>query len=103
MTGPAGFRERPSRGARFWHTPSDAGCISASLRDMELQWLGPWDASRHRANTASARGECSWAAPCPEPAKWSVLVTYSGGESWWAACARHAATSAVLSTGKPAD
>ncbi|GAA3774545.1 hypothetical protein GCM10023083_09410 [Streptomyces phyllanthi] len=55
-----------------------------------------WDASHHKSDSASARGECAWAAPCPNPAKWSVLVTDAGGDSWWAVCAEHAATSSVL-------
>ncbi|MFG2991391.1 hypothetical protein ACGFZK_19245 [Streptomyces sp. NPDC048257] len=64
---------------------------------MELRKKHPWAADHHRIGTASARGECTWAAPCARPAAWSVLVGSAGGDSWWAACAAHATASAVLS------
>lgn len=32
MTGPAGFRERPSRGARFWRTRSDYQVVAREVR-----------------------------------------------------------------------
>ncbi|MER6392173.1 hypothetical protein ACFXEL_00800 [Streptomyces sp. NPDC059382] len=64
---------------------------------MELREKSPWAAANHRAGTASARGECTWAAPCPHPAAWSVRVSGARADSWWAACADHAATSPVLS------
>ncbi|MFJ3514741.1 MULTISPECIES: hypothetical protein [unclassified Streptomyces] len=64
---------------------------------MELREKYPWAADNHRAGTASARGECTWAAPCSHPAVWSVLVSSAGGDSWWAACTDHAHSSPVLS------
>ncbi len=64
---------------------------------MELQEKHPWSADHHRSGTLSARGDCTWAAPCPRPAAWSVQVSSAGGDSWWAACTEHAAASPVLS------
>lgn len=73
------------------------GPVSASIRRMELQEKRPWAADNHRSGSVSARGECTWAAPCPRPAVWSVRVSDAGGDSWWAACAEHADSSPVLS------
>ncbi|MBP2036368.1 hypothetical protein [Streptomyces avidinii] len=64
---------------------------------MELREKCTWAADNHRVGTASARGECTWAAPCSRPAVWSVLVSGTRGDSWWAACMDHAVTSTVLS------
>ncbi|MFF4266427.1 hypothetical protein ACFY7Y_18895 [Streptomyces virginiae] len=64
---------------------------------MELREKHPWAAAHHRVGTASARGECTWGAPCSLPAAWSVRVGAAAGDSWWAACRDHAAASTVLS------
>ncbi|MER5777168.1 hypothetical protein ABT144_23280 [Streptomyces sp. NPDC002039] len=64
---------------------------------MELREKLAWAAGNHRAGTASARGECTWGAPCAGRVEWSVRVTDAGGDSWWAACAKHAAASPLLS------
>ncbi|MFJ8567118.1 hypothetical protein [Streptomyces sp. NPDC093514] len=64
---------------------------------MELREKHSWAADHHRIGTASARGECTWGAPCSRPAAWSVLVNSAGRDSWWAACTAHATASAVLS------
>lgn len=66
---------------------------------MELREKYPWAAAHHRVGTASARGACTWGAPCSHPAAWSVRVSDAGGDSWWAACQDHAAASTVLSPG----
>ncbi|MFI5546662.1 hypothetical protein ACIA6E_23150 [Streptomyces sp. NPDC051815] len=68
---------------------------------MELEEKHPWEPHHHRDGTASARGECTWAAPCPRPAAWSVRVRDAGGESWWAACTEHLESSAVLTPTTP--
>ncbi|MFD6877994.1 MULTISPECIES: hypothetical protein [unclassified Streptomyces] len=64
---------------------------------MELREKRPWAAGNHGAGTASARGECTWGAPCSRPPVWSVRVGDAGGDSWWAACADHDAASTTLS------
>lgn len=67
------------------------------MAPMELREKCEWAADNHGAGTASARGECTWAAPCSHPAVWSVRVSSAVGDSWWAACADHATASTVLS------
>ncbi|MGW7328664.1 hypothetical protein ACWGIU_08695 [Streptomyces sp. NPDC054840] len=64
---------------------------------MKLREKCKWSADNHRVGTASARGECTWGAPCSRPVVWSVRVSDAGGDSWWAACEEHANTSTVLS------
>ncbi|MGW7319435.1 hypothetical protein [Streptomyces sp. NPDC054865] len=64
---------------------------------MEFRGKRSWAADSHRVDTASARGECTWGAPCSRPVVWSVRVGDAGGDSWWAACPDHGAASTVLS------
>src|SRR5690348_5376986 len=47
---------------------------------MKLEQKYPWAAHHLEAGTASARGESAWAASCPQPAAWSVMVTDASGE-----------------------
>ncbi|MFI8090337.1 hypothetical protein ACIF9R_18765 [Streptomyces sp. NPDC086080] len=60
-----------------------------------------WCPDLHAEGTQSRMRRCAWASPCPRDARWSVRVKDKGGESWWAVCEEHRASSAVLNTGSP--
>lgn len=55
-----------------------------------------WDQLKHAPSTKSYQQHCAWNAPCGREASWSVHVTSKGGDSWWAVCEEHRASSTVL-------
>jgi hypothetical protein len=58
-----------------------------------------WSPELHAAGTRSRMQRCAWGSPCTREARWSVRVKDKGGESWWAVCEEHRASSTVLNAG----
>jgi hypothetical protein len=51
----------------------------------------PFDPALHRAGTKGAEGRCSWTESCPNPPRFTAVVTYagSGRRYTWALCTDH--------------